>query len=98
MQDKTREEHFKQAKKNVKDVFKTPLKVVGDIFSNPLTAIFKLPSRALEMISNAVAATIELATASGKKGNEKTPSALMNPVQPRVRSAWEKKDNTSRLV
>lgn len=70
-QDKTRAQHYKNAKNNVKQaVFGTPLKVVGDIFSNPLTAIFKLPFRALDAISSVAAAGVEIASGAGKKEGE----------------------------
>lgn len=69
--DKTRSQHFKNAKANVKDaVFKTPMNVIKDIFTNPITAIFKLPLRAVDAIGSVAAAGVEIASGAGKREGE----------------------------
>ena len=78
-EDKTREEHLKEMRKNIKEIIKTPINVIKDILTNPITAIFKLPVRAMEAFSNAVQAGAQLVAASTKNQPHQ---------QAPVRKAW----------
>ena len=65
-ENKTREEHLKKMRENIKEIIKTPVNVIKDILTNPITAILKLPARAFEVFSNAVQAGAQLVAASTK--------------------------------
>lgn len=65
-ENKTKGQHIKQVKDNVKEIFKTPKKIVSDMLTNPILGILKLPFRAMEAIGNGMSAIANTAAAATK--------------------------------